>query len=94
MCDLKTSGWDPLEGDWCEGTRMEKIVDQALGEMVADGVISYNDDSNKWELCVEGLTQIVKWATALNSAIPGGLVMNLPRSQFAKIPDDVRIGLA
>ena len=92
MCDLKTSGWDPLDGDWCEGTRLEKIVDQALGEMVTEGVIDYNESSKRWELCTDGLAQIVKWATALNSAIPGELVMNLSRSQFAKIPDDVQVG--
>lgn len=46
--DLKTGAWSALAGDYIESTRMELIVDEVLGEFVANKLLRYNEKENMW----------------------------------------------
>lgn len=87
--DLKTGAWDPIEEDWCEGTRLEKLVDEVLGEMVSDGTLRYNEENELWVLTSKNLSTIISWAAALGARLPGHLLSELGRDQLCRLPNYV-----
>lgn len=89
--DLKVGGWDPVNEDWIEGdrTRLELLVDEVLGEMVAEGVLRYNEEGDKWVLTSADLPRVISWAAATGGRIPGHLLADLSRQEVARLPDGV-----
>jgi hypothetical protein len=86
--DLKVGGWDPFEEDYCEEiTRMEKVVEDALGEFVSDGLLRYNEEQDLWVLTADRLPTIVSWVTSLGAKLPQHLSLELSRQQSNRIPD-------
>ncbi len=88
MDDLKVGAWDPLEGDYCEGTRLEKLVDEVLGEFVAEGILRYNEDQELWVLATTNLPTIISWVAALGARMPQHLLSEMSREQIARLPDN------
>jgi hypothetical protein len=89
--DLKTGGWDPLDGEWCEGTRLEKLVDEVLGEFTSEGVVRYNEEQELWVLTSKHLSTIISWVAALGAKMPSHLLMEMSRDQLCRIPDYINI---
>jgi hypothetical protein len=87
--DLKVGGWDPVEEDWCEGTRLEKLIDEVLGEMIYDGTLRYNEESGLWVLTPNNLSAVISWAAALGARIPFHLMSELNKQQVCRLPPSV-----
>lgn len=87
--DLKVGGWDPVEEEWCEGTRLEKLIDEVLGEMVSDGTLRYNEESELWVLTASNLSKVISWAAALGARIPFHLMAELSKQQISRLPQSV-----
>lgn len=86
--DLKVGAWDPLEGDYCEGTRLERLVDEVLGEFVSEGLVRYNQDQDLWVLTPNDLPRIISWVAALGAKMPAHLLSEMSRQQIAHLPDN------
>lgn len=84
--DLKVGGWDSLDNDYCEGTRLEKLVDEVLGEFVAEGIARYNAEQDLWVLTAHDLPRIVSWVTALGAKMPPHLLADMSKQQFERLP--------
>lgn len=89
--DLKVGGWDPINEEWIEDdrTRLELLVDEVLGELVAEGVLRYNEDEDLWVLTSADLPRVISWAAATGGRIPGHLLADLSRQEIARLPDGV-----
>jgi hypothetical protein len=86
--DIKVGAWDPLDGDYCDGTRLEKIVDEVLGEFVYEGILRYNDEQELWVLTVKHLPTVISWIAALGGKMPQHLLIEMSREQVAKLPEE------
>lgn len=74
MCDLKVGGWSSLEVDYSDSTRLETIVDEVLGEFVAQGLLRYNEGSQIWVATASSLGYWLTKATELNASLPPHLL--------------------
>lgn len=86
--DLKVGGWDPLDNDYCEGTRLEKLVDEVLGEFVAEGIARYNEEQDLWVLTANDLPTVISWVTALGARMPQHLLAEMSKQQFYRLPEE------
>lgn len=91
MSDLKTGGWDPLEEEWCEGTRLEKLISEVLGEFVSEGILRYNESQDLWVLTGNHIPVIISWVASLGAKMPQHLLLELSRDQLSRIPDYIPI---
>lgn len=87
MDDLKVGGWDGLDNDYCEGTRLEKLVDRVLAEFRAQKLVRYNKKQDLWVLTPDDLPTIISWAGALGAPIPQHLISEMSRQQIARLPE-------
>ena len=85
--DLKAGGWDPIEEEWCEGTRLEKLVDEVLGEMVSDGTLRYSEENELWVLTPNNLSTIISWVASLGARMPAHLLNEMSKTQILRLPD-------
>lgn len=85
--DLKVGAWDPLENDYCEGTRLERLVDEVLGEFVSEGLVRYNEDQDLWVLTACDITRVISWVAALGAKMPSHLLSEMSRQQIARLPE-------
>lgn len=85
--DLKVGAWDPLEGEYCDGTRLEKMVDEVLGEFVYDKTLRYNEELDIWVLTGEHLPMIISWVASLGAKMPQHLLGELGREQMSRLPE-------
>ena len=74
MDDLKVGAWDPTDGCYCEGTRLEKLTEEVLEEFSTKNFTYYNESKDLWVLTSNNLSTIITWVTALNSQIPKNLL--------------------
>lgn len=86
--DIKVGAWDPLDGDYCEGTRLEKLVDEVLGEFISEGIVRYNDEQDLWVLTTKDISRIISWVAALGARMPQHLLSEMSSQQIAKLPRD------
>lgn len=86
MDDLKVGGWDPLDSEYCDGTRLEKLVNKVLNELMTEGLIRYNQKQDLWVLIPDNLTTIISWAATLGAPLPQHLLGEMSRQQIAKLP--------
>lgn len=68
--DLKVGVQDPLDNLYCDGTRLEKIVESVLLEFEKSGLIRYNDKKELWVLIDSNLSTIFSLVTLLDAQIP------------------------
>lgn len=87
MLDLKVGGWDPIEEEWCEGTRLEKLIDEVLGEMVSHGTLRYNEDADLWVLTANNLPLVISWVASLGAKMPQHLLAELSKQQKLRLPE-------
>ena len=63
-----------LDDDSEDKTRLEKIVEEVLGEMVSESILRYNECEDLWVLSVgendQNVPKVINWATALGAQIP------------------------
>lgn len=84
--DLKVGGWDPLDNEYCEGTRLEKLIDEVLGEFVLEGIVRYNEDLDLWVLTTKDLPRVISWVTSLGARMPQHLLAEMSKQQIAQLP--------
>lgn len=84
--DLKTGGWDPLDNEYCEGTRLEKLIDEVLGEFVLQGIVRYNEDQDLWVLTTKDLPRVISWVTSLGARMPQHLLAEMSKQQITQLP--------
>lgn len=92
--DLKLGDWDPFDNEWCDSTRLEKIVDEVLGELVAEGIVRYNTELDLWVLTSKNISTIISWVAALGARMPQHLLMELSRDEINRIPEYIDISHA
>ena len=85
--DLKVGGWDPFDEDYCEGTRLEKLIHEVLGEFVSEGLVRYNDESDLWVLTTRNISKVISWVAALGGKMPQHLLMEMSREEISRLPD-------
>lgn len=88
--DLKVGEWDPLDDDYCETTRLEKLIYDVLGDFVSEGVLRYNEEQDLWVLTGDNISVIISWAAATGAKLPQHLMLELSLKQLKRIPDCVR----
>jgi hypothetical protein len=85
--DLKVGAWDSFDEEYCDCTRLEKLIDDVLGEYVSEGILRYNEEREMWVLTGGQIPTVISWAAALGSKIPQHLSLELSRQQLNRIPD-------
>lgn len=80
--DLKLGAWDAIENcDVSDKTRLELITEEVLGEMVAQGILRYNEERELWVLQVgrnkRYLPEIINWVSATSGQLPHHLLADL-----------------
>lgn len=89
--DLKIGEWDPLDEEWCDSTRAEKLVDEVLGEFVSEGVVRYNESLDLWVLTANDISRVISWVAALGARMPQHVLLDLSRDQIKRIPDYIQL---
>lgn len=56
--DTKVGGWDPDDNTWCEGTRLEKVIDSVLEAMATKGFLHYNEETKEWEATIQAFDNL------------------------------------
>jgi hypothetical protein len=85
--DLRIGEWDPIDDDYCDQTRLEKLIDEVLGNFVAEGVLRYNEEQDMWVLTGNKVSMIISWVTSLGAKLPHHLNYELSRQQLNRIPE-------
>jgi hypothetical protein len=89
--DIRVGGWDHFEDDYCDLTRLEKLIDEVLAEYVCDGILRYNEKKDLWVLTNDDLTTVISWVAATKSRIPQHLSLELGRQQLNRIPSYIQV---
>lgn len=84
--DLKVGEWDPLMQDWTEGTRLERLIDEVLGELVSEGMVRYNEESDLWVLSSSNIPTIISWVATLGGRMPQHILFELSKDQLKRLP--------
>lgn len=87
--DLRVGAWDPVDEEWCEDSRLEKLVNEVLGEMVSDGTLRYNDANELWVLTSNNLSMVISWVASLGGRMPAHLLSELGKDQISRLPESV-----
>lgn len=85
--DLKEGAWDPIDGDYCDSTRVEKLVDEVLGEFVSEGYVRYNESEDLWVLTTDNIARIISWVAALGAKMPQHLLAEMSYQQISRLPE-------
>jgi hypothetical protein len=88
--DLRVEGWDPFDEEYCEGTRLEKLVYEVLGEFVGEGLVRYNEEQDLWVLTTKDISKVVSWVAALGARMPQHLLMEMSREQINRLPSYIK----
>jgi pyruvoyl-dependent arginine decarboxylase (PvlArgDC) len=80
--DIKIGGWDEYDEDWEDSTRLERIVDEALALMVAEGTLEYSEKRDLWVLTGQSLRKVLSWCSCLNGRVPPHLFMELGKNAY------------
>jgi len=72
--DLKVGAWNPLTQDYCDGTRLEAVIDFVLQALLNDGVVDYDESTETWSLVPGEITKIIAWVTTLDASLPVSLI--------------------
>lgn len=84
--DLKVGGWDPFDEEYCEGTRLEKLVYEVLGEFASEGLVRYNNELDLWVLTTHNISKVISWVAALGGKMPQHLLMEMSREEISRLP--------
>ena len=88
ISDIKDSVWDPILLDYSEEPRLESLVNEVLGEMTAEGLLSYREDLDIWVLSLgenrRNVSKIIGVVCSLNAAMPNHILLDLGISEHKK----------
>jgi len=88
--DIKTGAWDALLGDYGDRTRVELLVDEVLGEMIAEGLCRYNEEQDIWVLTLgnqrQNVARVINVVTALDAMMPQHLLADLAKDERNRLP--------
>ena len=70
--DLRIGGVDPSDGLEYDGSRLEKLADQFIGEAVNSGLLEWSESKQAWILGPSHSGRCLQWAIALNTSMPPG----------------------
>lgn len=84
--DIKIGAWDPIDEEYCDETRVERLVHEVLGEFVSEGILRYNEKQDMWVLTGGQMSTIISWVTSLGAKLPHHLSLELSRKQLNRIP--------
>lgn len=67
-----------------EKTRLELLVEEVLGEMVAEGILRYNEDKDIWVLSPgerkQNVPKIISWVATLGGQLPHHLTLEIAQN--------------
>ena len=89
--DLRVGGWDPFDEEYCEGTRLEKMVGEVLGEFVSEKLVRYNEELDLWVLTTNDIPRVISWVASLGGKMPNHLLMEMSREQVSRLPNYIEI---
>lgn len=88
ISDMKEGVWDPILLDYSDAPRVEVLVDEVLGEMTAEGLLSYREDLDLWVLSLgenrKNVSKIIGVVCSLNAAMPNHVLLDLGISEHLK----------
>lgn len=81
--------WDGVEGyENDDRPRIEILVAEVLGEMVAEGILRYNEECDLWVLSVganrQNLPKIINWVSAMGGQMPQHLLLEMSRDEIIR----------
>lgn len=80
--DQKIGVWDDLDQDYCgEFTRLEKIINEVLGEMTFEGLLSYNESKDLWVLTNKDIPKIISWVSVLDGKMPYHILSDIDHAK-------------
>jgi hypothetical protein len=82
--DLKVGGIDPFDGVEYDGTRLERLIEQAIDELIVQGILQYSKATQNWVPTPRGIGRFTRWAAALNAVLPAGILMYVQQG-FANV---------
>jgi len=81
--DTKVGAYGELEDCDPDKTRLELFTEEVLGEMVAEGILRYNDDKDNWVLTTGPnnlhLTTIISWVSTTGGQLPAHLLLDFEK---------------
>lgn len=84
IADLRIS--DDYDEIGFEKTRLELLVEEVLGEMVAEGILRYNETKDIWVLSPgdkkQHIPKIISWVCTLGAQLPHHLALELAANPF------------
>ena len=88
--DLKVGAWDSIENCEIEDkTRLELLVEEVLGEMVACQLLEYSEEKDLWILSLgdnlKNLTTIINWVSATGGQLPQNLLMDMSEKEILRL---------
>lgn len=88
MDDLKVGAWDPLGQDYCDGTRLERLVDQAIADFEDRKLICYSEELGAWVLTMNDLRKVFSWVATLDAKFPAHLSRQIVDQQLHRTVND------
>lgn len=87
--DVKVGMWDDIENYEIEDrNRLEVLVGEVLGEMVANKILRYNEKRDLWVLSVgdnrRNLPKIINWVAATGAQIPHHILLEMSQEEIIR----------
>ena len=89
VSDLRVGEWDPLDEEWCETTRLEKLVNEVLGELICEQIVRYNENMDLWVLSSGQLSTLIAWVSSLGARLPQHVLLDIGRDQIHRVSDHI-----
>jgi hypothetical protein len=78
--DIKVGAYGELEDCDPDKSRLELLIEEVIGEMVAEQLLRYNEDKDLWALTLgeheQNLTTVIGWITTVGGQIPHHLLID------------------
>lgn len=78
--DLK-AGMDDEED---ERSHVEIVVDEVMGDMIAEGLCRYNEEKDLWVLTANNVTKLINVTTAIDGSLPHHVLQEVAAKQPAR----------
>lgn len=79
--DIKTGAYGELIDCDPDKSRLEILIEETLGEMVATQLLRYNDEKDLWVLSLgenqRNLTTVLSWVSTLGGQLPHHLLVDV-----------------
>jgi hypothetical protein len=94
--DLKVGAWDSIENCAIEDvTRLELLIGEVLGEMVAAKILRYNEKQDFWVLSPGenncNLPTIINWVSSLGGQLPRHILLEMSLPEILRYQVNAKI---